>query len=271
MRAASFAPALEEQIPRGVEYSPAGSVMSQGSAMTQGSEGFKELKNYAGRTPHTRKTEAERNVKLLKQSLMLSATKSYPAYYDSPASVVPMNQKAAPTSVTSDENLHPNAEEKSSKSTSSRRKADGFKSPQKFGSAAGKAFTFLPVDSTPQSTGWTPVAAASLRSTPAMPLSGGFTPAASLPSRPQTSQLASASVSSIKASPSSNTVASAVESLANGSFTSTAQSVATTPFASSPVQSIHSAQSSMASPSHTLAVSESIVNTPFAASVAQQS
>lgn len=83
MKAASFAPLLEEEIP--VNVSPGGVVNGDNT-------------DQAGRTPHFKRLEAERNISLLKNSLHTSGMKINAALYDSPMSFVS----------TGSENVHPN-------------------------------------------------------------------------------------------------------------------------------------------------------------------
>jgi hypothetical protein len=83
MKAASFAPLLEEEIP--LNASP--SAVDNGDNTEQ-----------AGRTPHFKKLEVERNISLLKNSLQTSGMKINAALYDSPMSFVS----------TGSENMHPN-------------------------------------------------------------------------------------------------------------------------------------------------------------------
>lgn len=83
MKAASFAPLLEEEIP--TSFSP-------------GCVDNADNTEQAGRTPHIRRLEAERNINLLKNSLHMSGLKINAALYDSPMSIVS----------TGSENTHPN-------------------------------------------------------------------------------------------------------------------------------------------------------------------
>lgn len=176
MKVASFAQKLEEEIPRTMDQSPCDASISTVEHLDR-----------AGRTPHNKKIEAERNISLLKKSLQLSAKKPFPTYYDSPASVLTADLPKIPQSESRDENVHPNATEKAGNANSRKAQFLNLKSPQKFGSAAGTSFSFLTNDATPHAptVSWTPFESnTGLRSTPAMPLSSaGYTPAASLPPR----------------------------------------------------------------------------------------